>query len=168
MKLHAGHGILLAFVAPVLLAFIVLKFEWFEGGATSGGVFLDKPLLQQNWQQGAWQHKWAVFGICDAHCDAMQSFLARVKTTLGQYQSRVVGVAVGPSAPSVDAQGIYWQAMLEDLPEGWSQQGTIFVMDPMGQVMLMYPAPLSMEEALAQGKAVKSDLYKMLKLSRVG
>ena len=44
----------------------------------------------------------------------------------------------------------------------------IYVSDPLGNVILKYPTPKTDEEVLSVGKAMLSDLRKLLKYSRVG
>ena len=45
---------------------------------------------------------------------------------------------------------------------------SVYVSDPLGNVILKYAAPTSDEGVLALGKAMLSDLRKLLKYSRVG
>ncbi|MBD1391130.1 hypothetical protein IC617_17005 [Neiella sp. HB171785] len=163
--------VLLAFAAPVLVALLILKQGWFNGGVTSHGQMVMPPLQRAEWRQQQWHNSWALIGICQQQCDATQSYLQRIKTTLGQYQQRVVVLSVGAQAPSQTGQQLFWRSQLSNLPERWAAAGTILIMDPLGHVMLTYPplqAGAEREQIAEQGRGVKADLYKMLKLSRIG
>ncbi|MBW8191239.1 hypothetical protein K0504_09340 [Neiella marina] len=162
--------VLLVFAAPVICAYLILRLGWFTGGVTAHGEMLMPPVERVQWRQSDWQREWALIGICEQQCEPMQSYLQRIKLTLGQYQNRVVVLSVGEQAPKSAAnhaeQQLYWRNELPDLPANWQAAGTILIMDPLGHIMLAYP-PTPMEQAAEQGRGVKSDLYKMLKLSRV-
>ncbi|GGA88522.1 hypothetical protein GCM10011369_33330 [Neiella marina] len=163
--------VLLAFAAPVFVAWLILKQGWFTAGVTSHGQMVTPPLQRAEWRQQEWQNNWALIGICQRQCDDTQGYLQRIKTTLGQYQQRVVVLSVGEHAPAQLGQQLFWRSQLSNLPEQWAAAGTILIMDPLGHVMLTYP-PLQgdaqLEQIAEQGKGVKADLYKMLKLSRIG
>lgn len=160
-------SVLLVFAAPVIAAYLILQLGWFKGGATSHGQMVNPPLQRAQWRDPQWQDAWALIGMCRVNCEPMQSYLQRIKVTLGQYQQRVVVLSVGDNAPLHRDRQLFWQASLTDVPEPWQTEGTILIMDPLGQVMLAYP-PSSDEQLAEQGRGVKTDLYKMLKLSRVG
>ncbi|HAS21843.1 MAG TPA: hypothetical protein DCR51_01545, partial [Idiomarina loihiensis] len=52
---------------------------------------------------------------------------------------------------------------LSALPEN-----TLFIIDPMHNVMLYYPTHEDKEQMITEGKNVLADLRKLLKLSRIG
>lgn len=160
-------SVLLVFAAPVVAAYLILQLGWFQGGVTSHGQMVNPPLQRAQWRDPQWQGAWALIGMCRSQCEPMQSYLQRIKVTLGQYQQRVVVLSVGDIAPQHSDSQLFWQQSLSDLPEPWQTAGTILIMDPLGQIMLAYP-PSSDAQLAEQGRGVKTDLYKMLKLSRVG
>ena len=54
-------------------------------------------------------------------------------------------------------------AQLDELPVN-----TLFIIDPLNNVMLYYPTHADKEAMVLEGKNVLADLRKLLKLSRIG
>lgn len=169
MTLVALIGI---FVLPVVVAKLVLEQNWYEKGVTNYGQFLAEPATL-NWlpKQGQWRLIYRVPEQCGSVCEQALFLLTQIPIAVGKERDRVTSVALTsttPNAPEV----LTWQTLTTEQVQAWQQQvfdkNTIYLSDPMNNVVLAYPVSDDKTKWVAQGKGLLRDLKRLLKLSKVG
>lgn len=166
--------ILLVFAVPVIAAKIILELNFYQGGSTNQGKLITPETNYQSFavtnpQQGVWQLFYIVPKHCNQQCQTNLYVIKQSHTALGPYQSRVKPTLLltQSSDPAVNdlEQWLFGYAS-NDLVEFVGQQ--IVIVDPLGQLVMRYQLEQEHQQAILQGKAILSDLRKLLKLSRVG
>ncbi|OOE80495.1 hypothetical protein BZG25_06830 [Salinivibrio sp. ML198] len=169
MTLVALIGI---FVLPVVVAKLVLEQSWYEKGVTNYGEFLTEPATL-NWlpEQGQWRLIYRVPEQCDSVCKQALFQLTQIPIAVGKERDRVSSVALTSSAPKAP-EVLTWQTLTTEQARAWQQQAfdknTIYLSDPMNNVVLAYPVSDDKTKWVAQGKGLLRDLKRLLKLSKVG
>ncbi|RUO69438.1 hypothetical protein [Idiomarina ramblicola] len=168
--------VFVAFIIPVLAAWLILSQDWYEAG-TNKGTLLQPPItLNQEADQlpEGWQIGYIAPQNCEAICENTLYVMNQVDVAIGKDTERLTPVVLhqseaektnfNHSAPHI-TQMITPQLIeqLSELPDN-----TVFIIDPMHNVMLYYPTHLDKEQMIAEGKNVLADLRKLLKLSRIG
>ncbi len=122
--------------------------------------------------KGKWVFLMVDAGACDEYCRRKLYVMRQVRLTQGKDQDRVErawlvddGAAV-PADVQRDYDGTLWiDAEGNDLPArlaaGGSARDHLFIVDPLGNVILRYPRD-------ADPSRVKKDLTRLLKASRIG
>lgn len=122
--------------------------------------------------RGKWVFLMVDSGACDDHCQRKLYVMRQVRLTQGQYRERVerawlVDDGRAPAAELLDryrgtrvmdAQG---SALLTRLPVSGALRDHIYVVDPLGNVILRYPRD-------ADASRMKKDITRLLKVSRIG
>ncbi|QIR04990.1 hypothetical protein HBA18_00515 [Salinivibrio costicola] len=169
MTLLALIGI---FVLPVVVAKLVLEQSWYEKGVTNYGQFLAEPATL-NWlpEQGQWRLIYRVPEQCDAVCEQALFQLTQIPIAVGKERDRVTSVALTSTTPNA-LEVLTWQTLTTEQAQAWQQQAfdksTIYLSDPMNNVVLAYPVSDDKTKWVAQGKGLLRDLKRLLKLSKVG
>lgn len=182
MKKHGTLLLLLAaFALPVVLAKLVLELNWYQGGVTNRGELLTSPISSE-WlgQSQQWQLIYLLPDDCDDLCRGALFNLRQIPLAAGPEQHRVSSVllisrdgglanseAIRAQASTVELRQIpsYVVTQLKTLEYGAK---AIYIVDPLGNVMLAYPLVKGMPAVLAQGKDVLRDLKRLLKISKIG
>lgn len=167
------------FILPLIAAKIVLMQHWYDAGVTNKGHLLDPPLsisavdnteLPDNWRIGV-----LIPSPCDAACEHGLYVINQSYIALGRLQERVSPVGIQYSAASKVVNNLPSNTRLEifTLPNAFEKidhlpAGSLFIMDPLGNIMLWYDGNGDREFMIMQARDLLSDLKKMLKLSRVG
>lgn len=168
--------VFVAFLAPLLAAWLILSQNWYEAGTNKGTLL--QPPITLNQQAGqlpeGWQLGYIAPQSCETTCENTLYVMNQVDIAIGKDTDRLTPVVLhqsqssqtefNHSAPHVTqlvAPQIIEQ--LSDLPEN-----TVFIIDPMHNVMLYYPTHQDKKQMIAEGKNVLADLRKLLKLSRIG
>ena len=124
--------------------------------------------------RGRWHLVHVIRGDCDDTCRRRLYHTRQVRDALGEDRSRLVRLAVvdgGAEAPGIASElerhprlrilpAADAPDLLRQLP-GVDDASTVFLVDPLGNLMMRFPA------ALEPG-AMLDDLEKLLKLSRIG
>lgn len=187
MKLTSRSKLLLVvgvFVVPVIAAYLAY-FGWRPAGHTNYGELIPPTPLQhldgtlaggEPLRLDALQGKWVMVHAgpaqCDAHCARQLYLMRQVRLTQGKDQSRierlwVVTDAGTPDASVVDAHPglVVWRpadpAFAGQFPPGGDRAGHIYLVDPLGNLMLRFPAD-------PDHKGMMKDLKLLLKASQVG
>lgn len=169
-------GVVLAFVLPVIGAKFVLDQSWYQGAATNKGTMLVPPIKLGDQLKARLPEGWHVALIADESCGAPceQGLYAinQLDVALGKESDRVTPLVFSSEPltfnldqtplvqPFIDQEII---AALRDLPPH-----RLFIIDPLGNVMLHYSTFADEEQMRAEAKNLLSDLRTLLKLSRVG
>lgn len=172
------------FVVPVIAAYLAF-FGWRPAGHTNYGELL-KPVPLQHiegtlqtgapFKLDAIQGKWVMVhlgsGQCDARCARQLYLMRQVRLTQGKHQSRIERVwlltdtATPAPALVADHPGlIVWRpddpAFVDQFPPGIDRAGHIYLIDPLGNLMLRFPEH-------PDPKGMMKDLKLLLKASQIG
>jgi cytochrome oxidase Cu insertion factor (SCO1/SenC/PrrC family) len=131
----------------------------------------DGAILDPAWSRSRWSLIYAKMRACDGRCSEALERLSQVYTALGRDRDRVQQVFLAPTRDvEFDAAAEILIGVL-DSPEGAEllrllgpdrlAEGRIFVVDPLGNVILSYPADADQSRLL-------KDLERLLDVSRVG
>ena len=167
------------FIVPVVLAKLALDNEWFNKASTNNGELLQQELSisELGIDDEGLQKKWLIIYRLDTSCteNCKQTIYGINQTfiSLGREMDRVVPLGLHALEFNTDQLGAlkekFWtfnpvsQVSKDKLDSTW-----VYVSDPLGNVILKYPAPVSDQDVLDLGKSMLSDLRKLLKYSRIG
>ncbi|WP_286264255.1 hypothetical protein [Thalassotalea atypica] len=174
----------LAFIVPIILAKMALEQQWFNYGVTNQGQLLDKELhlkdlglnqLHDKLPEG--QKPWLlVYNLpskCEQQCIQLFNGLSNTYIALGKDMKRVNLVGVLNSELSEQQYSTIdikrWTmttlAGHAQLPQ---ELAPVFVVDPLGNVVVSHQPPASADELPSFGKSILADFKVLLKLSRIG
>jgi cytochrome oxidase Cu insertion factor (SCO1/SenC/PrrC family) len=172
------------FMVPVLAAYLAF-FGWRPAGHTNYGDLLEVTPLQQTagatldgapLDLGALRGKWVMVHVGPASCDAAcvrQLYLMRqIRIAQGKEQSRIERLWVLSDTGAVDPAllqgypGLHlWHpadpAFIEQFPAADGRAGHIYLIDPLGNLMLRFPVQ-------PDAKRMMKDLKLLLKASQIG
>ena len=173
-------GVALMFFAPLGFAFILYYGQaWHPGGSVNHGELIQPPRPLPDSALSApysLQRKWTMLyvqnGACDELCLKRLYDMRQVRTALDRDMTRVQRVLIANS-DCCDAQklrqmhpdlitvplGVAQGPLLDSLPSPDSPR--IYLVDPLGNVMMFYPAN-------DQAKGMLEDMKRLLKLSQIG
>tara|TARA_R110001592_G_scaffold324870_3_gene604611 strand:- start:2364 stop:2924 length:561 start_codon:yes stop_codon:yes gene_type:complete len=167
------------FIIPVILAKLALDNEWFNKASTNSGELLTEELSlsQLDINDEALQKKWLILyhlpTPCDENCKQTIYGINQTFISLGREMDRVIPVGLYAAELNTDDLGAlkekFWKFnLLSAASQDRLESNSVYVSDALGNVILKYPAPTTDDEVLALGKAMLSDLRKLLKYSRIG
>jgi cytochrome oxidase Cu insertion factor (SCO1/SenC/PrrC family) len=172
------------FVVPVLAAYLAY-FGWRPAGHTNYGDLIKVAPLQKTagttpdgrpLDLADLQGKWVMVHVGPSRCDAVcvqQLYLMRqIRLTQGKEQSRIERLWVltdnGSLDPAVlqEYPGLHvWRPahgdFVDQFPAADDRAGHIYVIDPLGNLMLRFPAQ-------PDPKRIMKDLKLLLKASQIG
>lgn len=168
-------GVVFAFLIPVIGAKLVLDQTWYQGAVTNKGIMLVPPVelgdLNQTLPEG-WVIALIDDGQCGVDCEQALYAINQTDVALGKETDRVTPVLISalPSNLNTDntpkVQSVTSPELVQKLSE--IPQHHLFIIDPLGNVMLHYPTYTVEEEMRTEAKNMLSDLRTMLKLSKIG
>ncbi len=171
-------------IAPFVASFAAYYFYQPEGRINYGelieGVKLPAVPLKltdgKEFSTGQLEGKW-IFIIadnvaCDDHCEKKLWQIRQIRKTQGKYPERIerVWLVTGGGKPAERLQTEYDGTWMIDagrnkitsvLPHTGSVADHIYLVDPLGNVILRYPRD-------ADPSRIKKDLERLLKISRIG
>ena len=172
------------FVVPVLAAYLAY-FGWRPAGHTNYGELLKVTPLQQTagathdgtpFNLETLRGKWLMVHVgpasCDAACTRQLYLMRQIRIAQGKEQSRIERLWVltdaGTVAPALlrDHPGLHaWRpaeaAFVEQFPAAQSRAAHIYLVDPLGNLMLRFPDQ-------PDPKRMMKDLKLLLKASQIG
>jgi hypothetical protein len=172
------------FVVPVAAAYLAF-FGWRPAGHTNYGDLLKVTPLQQTagathdgmpLNLDSLQGKWLMVHVgpasCDADCERQLYLMRQIRITQGKEQSRIERLWVltdtGAVAPALlqDYPGLHvWRPadidFVGQFPAANGRAGHIYLVDPLGNLMLRFPAD-------PDPKRMMKDLKLLLKASQIG
>ena len=165
----------LVFIGPVVLAKLFLTMHWYQGGVTNKGQLLPDHMTYHSLDmKNPAPHQWQVIYLmpdkCGQRCQQQLYVLNQSYIALGKEKSRVTPVLLHRQKIDSAATNQYHFAQAvasKPLAKQMDRQQMV-VVDPLGKLVTRYPLLTSQHEQVLQGRAMLSDLQKMLKLSRVG
>lgn len=169
-------GVVLAFALPVIGAKFVLDQSWYEGAATNKGIMLSPPITLSEASNATLPEGWHVALIADQACaeNCMQALYAmnQLDIALGKESDRVTPLLLSSSPVNMAldqvpmVQPLQNASLVRELAALPAHH--LFIIDPMGNVMLHYPSYSDEATMRAKAKELLSDLRTLLKLSRMG
>jgi cytochrome oxidase Cu insertion factor (SCO1/SenC/PrrC family) len=172
------------FVVPVIAAYLAF-FGWRPAGHTNYGELITVTPLQQtagalhdgtpfdlNTLQGKWVMVHVGPATCDADCAQQLYLMRQTRIAQGKAQSRIERLWVlsgdGAADPALlaDHPGLHvWRpadaAFIEQFPATVERAHHIYLVDPLGNLMLRFPAE-------PEPKRIMKDLKLLLKASQIG
>ncbi|KPD20715.1 MULTISPECIES: hypothetical protein [Idiomarina] len=168
--------VFVAFIVPLLAAWLILSQNWYEAG-TNKGTLLQPPITldkQTDQLPEGWQLGYVAPKNCGTTCENTLYVMNQVDVAIGKDTDRLTPVVLhqsenaqsefNHSAPHITQ--LVTPQLIEQLSE--LPENTVFIIDPMHNVMLYYPTHSDKEQMITEGKNVLADLRKLLKLSRIG
>ncbi|HAS15562.1 MULTISPECIES: hypothetical protein [Idiomarina] len=168
--------VFVAFIVPLLAAWLILSQNWYEAG-TNKGTLLQPPITldkQTDQLPEGWQLGYVAPKNCGTTCENTLYVMNQVDVAIGKDTERLTPVVLhqsenaqsefNHSAPHITQ--LVTPQLIEQLSE--LPENTVFIIDPMHNVMLYYPTHSDKEQMITEGKNVLADLRKLLKLSRIG
>ncbi len=172
------------FVVPVVAAYLAY-FGWRPAGHTNYGELLKVTPLQHTagtthdgaaLDLAALRGKWVMVHVgpsnCDATCARQLYLMRQTRIAQGKEQSRIERLWVLTDAGAADPAllqehpGLYaWRpadaAFARQFPAAQSRSGSIYLVDPLGNLMLRFPEQ-------PDPKRMLKDLKLLLKASQIG
>lgn len=166
----AKNKFLLLFVlccaVPLLFAYLVLQFGWFDRGITSNGQWQTEEVfvLEPTSEQAHWRITVLPAEQCTKLCQNAIYTVQQLYIGLGRKQQQVQPVFVSTESMS-------------ELPNSFSQRAAkqllsaellnhIVLVDHQGLALLRYPMPNTDAEMALTAKALRQDLLKLLNYDR--
>jgi cytochrome oxidase Cu insertion factor (SCO1/SenC/PrrC family) len=161
------------FVVPVAAAYLAF-FGWRPAGHTNYGDLLEVTPLQQTagathdgtpLDLASLQGKWLMVHVgpasCDADCARQLYLMRQIRITQGKEQSRIERMWVLTDTGAADPALLQDTAFIEQFPAKDNRAGHIYLVDPLGNLMLRFPAE-------PDPKRMMKDLKLLLKASQIG
>ena len=171
-------------IAPFVASFAAYYFYQPDGRVNYGELMADQQLPAAGLKltdgnafalaqlRGKWLFVTVDDAACDAYCEKKLWQIRQVRKTQGKYPERIerVWLITGGGQPGqrlrtefdgtwmVDARG---SAVLEALPYAGARTDHIYLVDPLGNLVLRYPRE-------ADPSRMRKDLERLLKISRIG
>jgi hypothetical protein len=167
------------FIIPVVLAKLALDNDWFNKASTNSGELLKQELniAQLGINDEALQKKWLILyrlpTPCDENCNQTIYGINQTFISLGRQMDRVIPLGLYGAELNTDDLGAlkekFWKFnLISAASKDQLESNSVYVSDALGNIILKYPAPTTDDEVLDLGKAMLSDLRKLLKYSRIG
>jgi cytochrome oxidase Cu insertion factor (SCO1/SenC/PrrC family) len=171
--------ILAAFAVPVVLAKLALDYNWLNKAATNKGELLPSPLAleQVGISDRKLNHKWLIIyrmpARCEARCALTLYGMNQTYIALGKEIDRVLPVGYYAKQPDskilsrLRTSAWYFRPATLKTTEALKSD-KVYLVDPLGNIIMSYPTPQNDKEVITFGKAILSDLLKLLKYSKLG
>lgn len=169
MKAKSFFSIFVAMaLVPLLLAFVVLKFGWFTAGATAKGQFVEREItltLSERPEKPMWSLVYQPSKLdCEKLCQEQLYGLNQTYVALGKLQKRVNAFVLNSSV-----QLTQYPLIKQSLSSNTDlDPHYIYVVDPLGKVIMKYPGSESREKTIKTSKDILADVKKLLNYARVG
>lgn len=171
-------------IAPFIASFAAYYFYQPDGRVNYGelmpaGKLPVEPLAQAGGGgfmlrqlEGKWIFVVVDDAACDAYCEKKLWQIRQIRKTQGKYPERIerLWLLTGGGEPAQRLKDEYegtWMvkaggsALLGSLPPGQSRRDHIYLVDPLGNLVLRYPRD-------ADPSRIRKDLERLLRVSRIG
>ena len=173
------------FALPVVAGYVAFFFDWVPGSSANYGTLLPARPLPDATLQGTDQRpfkvselggKWLLVqfdaGACDAYCERKLYFMRQVRKALGKDMTRVERVWLltdeqTPNPRLLEAiEGTRLarstvRAFADEFPADRSRIDHIYVIDPLGNLMMRFPRDPDPSRML-------KDMQRLMKVSGIG
>lgn len=157
------------FIAPILVAKLVLVNGWYQGAKTNAGELISPPLTLSNSPE-AWLLLFNTNEDCTAICQESLWQIQQVHTLLaseGDRVQRYLTVVPTFESTSIDTQALK-KLPLETENQQQLAMDTLYLVDPLGNVFMRYQFPADKTTALKISAGLLKDLKRLLKISKIG
>lgn len=191
-------ALLASFVVPFLIGDLAYRHGWYKGGQTNRGRLIDPPVafadLSARTAAGqpagaafADRHWWLLYVVparCEQACRNRLFQMRQVRRALGKEGERLRQVLVFTAPPAAATEALIARefagfvqlqapaasvdAALRRVTPGASVAGLLYIMDPMGWMMLAYAPEADEKTSVTKAEDILKDLQKLLKVSRIG
>lgn len=172
---------LLLFIAPIIIAKLVLMNDWYEGGATNSGQLITPPITIHNTSK-AWLLLYSPPEYCNSQCLQSLWQIQRVHTLLAVEGDRVktyLLFAFNKSAKEpqlklnnndkLAAKDIPLPNIIPDkINNQQFSPNTLYLIDPLGNAFMQYQFPAEYENAVSISTGLLKDMKRLLKVSKIG
>lgn len=169
------------FVLPVILAYVALRFDWFNKASTNRGELL-QPVIEAasliEDSEAKWHLLYIIPETCDLACDNALYAVNQIVMATGKEADRVNALFIYSSNSSraavSKAQSFSGANVLQksaiNVNEVFKSTdiNAIFISDTLHNVVLRYPVTADKQQAIMDSRDILADLKKLLKLSRIG
>lgn len=157
------------FIAPILVAKLVLVNDWYQGAKTNAGELITPPLALTSAPQ-AWLLLYNPAADCSTICQESIWQIQQVHTLLAAEGNRVQRYFT--TTPSFEPAHIDTLALTKLQLSAVTQQqlssDTLYLVDPLGNVFMRYQFPADKTAALKVSAGLLRDLKRLLKVSKIG
>ncbi|HCT42041.1 MAG TPA: hypothetical protein DF427_13010 [Moraxellaceae bacterium] len=190
--------LLATFVVPFVVGDLAYKLGWYQGGKTNNGQLIDPPAafagFKARGQDGTavtadfvkanWWLLYVMPEQCGQACRNRLFQMRQIRKALGKESERVKPLIVLTSALAPETEALLGkefadfarvEAAAGDIDQTLARvlanaasAGNLFVMDPMGWLMLTYGPEVDEKTSVIKAEDVLNDLKKLLKASRIG
>ena len=190
--------ILASFMVPMIAGHLAYTQKWYEGGKTNKGQLIHPPVafaglavrdaagrpLPATATGGKWWLVYVMPADCEAACRNRLFQMRQIRRATGKEAERIrqVIVQTGPVAVEtaalvarefpdflrVQADAAVVDRAFAPFVAGASGRGNLYLMDPMGWMMLAYAPEADEKTSIVKAEDVLKDLMKLLKDSRIG
>lgn len=152
----------LSFVAPLLLAFTLLRVDWSPSQQVNNGEFLTQQVTLNEWQRLA-PKQWSIVQnttpTCLPQCIENQLHMQQIANALGKYKDKVDLVLLGNSNTVVGFKNY-------PLASNSLKINTLYLVDRFGLVVLAYPLSNNSQQNQQIKRGLIKDLNKLFKFAR--
>ncbi|MCH2057411.1 MAG: hypothetical protein MK214_12555 [Thalassotalea sp.] len=167
------------FLLPIVIAKLALEKQWLNYGVTNQGQLLDTPVsladlgLADIQSDKQWLIVYRQPSQCEQWCMQSVNALSNTYIALGKDMTRVTPVILSSkNAQQIDVNELSltkWIHFSKTLMNHeLLNESKVFVVDPLGNVVLSHKPPTQVSQLPSFGKAIVADMKKLLKYSRVG
>ena len=162
------------FAAPIALAWLAYRLDWAPGATSNYGELVTPPRPLSGAALERLRGKWVLVtfdaAACDAYCEKKLYFMRQLRRAQGKDQERVERLwlltdAGRPRAALGAAiEGTHIapaEALAARFPAAGAVSDHIYVVDPLGNLMMRYPREPDASRMLR-------DLQRLLRLSGIG
>jgi len=157
------------FIAPILVAKLVLVNNWYQGAKTNAGALISPPLTLAS-SPDAWLLLYNPNKDCSAICQESIWQIQQVHTLLASEGNRVQRYLT--TTPSFESEHIDTLALTKLQLSTENQQqlssDTLYLVDPLGNIFMRYQFPADKTAALKVSAGLLKDLKRLLKISKIG
>ena len=164
------------FIAPILIAKLVLVNDWYQGAKTNTGELISPPLTMSRPPQ-AWLLLYNPSEKCAQQCQQSLWQMQQVHTLLAaegkrvqRYLTQYPETVIRPAILSRDHVEISTLARLQLSAVNQQQLSTdtLYLVDPLGNIFMHYQYPTDRAAAIKVSAGLLKDLKRLLKISKIG
>ncbi len=164
------------FIAPILIAKLVLVNDWYQGAKTNTGELLSPPITMSQPPQ-AWLLLYNPSEKCAQQCQQslwqiqqVHTLLAAEGTRVQRYLTQYPETVIPPVNLSRDHVEISTLAKLQLSEKNQNQLSTdtLYLVDPHGNIFMHYQYPTDRAAAIKVSAGLLKDLKRLLKISKIG
>lgn len=167
------------FLLPVIIAKLALTFQWFNYGVTNHGELIDNAMTTEalGIKNQTYPEQWLLIyhlpQSCSAKCQQAMSTINSTFKLLGKEIPRVTPIyIVAKESAAVHRDMLthpkWHRHIASDSIKATDAQSTIYIADPLGNLVMKHAFTGNSDEITQVGKAILADMKKLLKYSKIG